>query len=280
MQAACSSGTGSAAAALLFDSKPARRPRGGSIINLTNTEALCNSTPTKAGWVFQRAAAYYNRAMERRSIAVLGGTGRQGRGIARRLANAGYRIIVGSRDPARAAEAVHEWNQRKAAVATASYGDAIADAEVVVLAVPFDTVAATLEDHRTRFGAAVIVDVTVPVVFAAGTASLADVAEGSAAEHVRARAPSTVGVAAAFKTIPAHVLDDATRPIDCDEFVCGDTPDARAVGVELVEAMDGLRAIDVGPLSRARSIEHLTLLAIGINRRLKIHDARFRVVGV
>jgi NADPH-dependent F420 reductase len=146
--------------------------------------------------------------------------------------------------------------------------------------VPFDTVAATLDAHRTAFTGGVIVDVTVPVIFTSGTAALAAVAEGSAAEHVRAHAPAHVGVAAAFKTIPAHVLDDVDRALDCDEFVCGDSPEARAVAVELVEAIGGLRAIDVGPLSRARSIEHLTLLAIGINRRHKSQDARFRIVGL
>jgi|SRR5436190_2369617 len=215
--------------------------------------------------------------MVERSIAVLGGTGRQGRGLARRLANAGHRIVVGSRDPLQAAATVAAWGAT--AVTTASYGDAIAGAEIVVLTLPFETVAATLDAHRARFDTAFVVDVTVPIVFALGNVSLADVAEGSAAEHVRAHTPPHVGVAAAFKTIPAHVLEDVNRPLDCDEFVCGDTPEARAAAVELVEAIGGLRAIDVGPLSRARSIEHLTLLAIGINRKHKTQDARFRVVG-
>jgi|SRR5579871_5619227 len=218
--------------------------------------------------------------MARRTIAILGGTGRQGRGLARRLAAADYRVIVGSRDPDRAAATVREWHLRPDQMSAAAYGDAIAAAEVVVLTLPFETLAATLGEHASRFGASVVVDVTVPIVFASGTAKLTDVPEGSAAEHVRAHTPPHVGVAAAFKTVPAHRLDEVDRPLDCDEFVCGDSDAGRAVAAELVGAIAGLRAIDVGPLSRARSIEHLTLLAVGINRRHKIHDARFRIVGL
>jgi hypothetical protein len=214
-----------------------------------------------------------------RSIAILGGTGRQGRGLAQRLASAGYRIVVGSRNPTQAAESVRAWRVSDR-VSVATYVDAVARADRVILALPFDAIAATLERLRGTFTRGLVIDVSVPVVFEAGQAALARVPEGSAAEHVRARLPPEVAVAAAFKTIPAHVLDEVDRPLDCDEFVCGDSGDARAAAVELVEAIAGLRAIDVGPLSRARSIEHLTLLAIGINRRHKSQDARFRIVGL
>ncbi len=218
--------------------------------------------------------------MADRTLAVLGGTGKQGRGLAQRLARAGYRVVVGSRDPERAAAMVRDWAGVRTPVSAAAYGDAVAAADVAILAVPFESVTAILDEHRPRFRAKLIVDVTVPVVFAGGQASLAEVAEGSAAEHVRAHAPSQVAVAAAFKTLPAHVLDDVDTRLDCDEFVCGDSPESRAVAIELVEAIAGLRAIDAGPLSRARSIEHLTLLAIGINRRHKVHGARYRIVGL
>lgn len=164
-------------------------------------------------------------------------------------------------------------------ITVATYGEAAAACDILILALPFDTVASTLDAHRDALRGMVI-DVTVPVVFASGKAALAEVAEGSAAEHVRAHTPAHVGVAAAFKTVPAHLLDQLERPLDCDEFVCGDSPEARSAAAELVAAIEGLRPIDVGPLSRARSIEHLTLLAIGINRRHKSHDARFRIVGL
>jgi predicted dinucleotide-binding enzyme len=109
---------------------------------------------------------------------------------------------------------------------------------------------------------------------------MADVPEGSAAEHVRARLPAHVGLAGAFKTLPAHLLDAVEQPLECDEFVCGDSDDARSRASSLIRALPGLRAVDVGALSRARFIEHTTALAIVINRRHKIHEARFRVVGI
>jgi NADPH-dependent F420 reductase len=116
--------------------------------------------------------------------------------------------------------------------------------------------------------------------FAAGKVTLVPVHEGSAAEHIRARLPETVRLAATFKTVPAHLLNEIDRPLDCDEFVCGDSDAARSEAMALVSALNGLRAIDVGPLTRARAVEHLTMLAIAINRKHKIRDARFRIVGL
>src|SRR5262249_12480946 len=125
-----------------------------------------------------------------------------------------------------------------------------------------------------------VVDVTVPVMFEGGKMTMADVAEGSAAQHVRARLPALVRLACAFKTIPAHLLAAVDRPVDADAFVGGDSESARWQAAALAQLLPGLRAVDVGPLSRAGSIEHLTALAIAINRRHKIHEARFRVVGL
>ena len=215
------------------------------------------------------------------SIAILGGTGQQGRGLARRLARAGVRVVVGSREPDRARAAVAGWDGGGEPIAVASNGEAAAHGDSVILAVPFNSVDALLEELASQFRpGAVVIDVTVPVTFVNGKMAMLDVAEGSASEHIRARLPAHVGVAAAFKTIPAHLLGDASAPLDCDEFVCSDSDEARSRAVELVARLPGLRAVDVGPLSRARSIEHLTALAIAINRRHKTHDARFRVVGL
>jgi NADPH-dependent F420 reductase len=215
------------------------------------------------------------------SVAVLGGTGQQGRGIALRLALAGFPIVVGSRDPDRAAAAIRDWPASAPAVSSATYGDAIASSDVVVLAIPFDSVDGVLEQHQQSFRQqALVIEITVPLNFADKMVTLSTVAEGSASEHIRARLPAHVRLAATFKTVPAHLLGDVDRTLDCDEFVCGDSDEARTGARDLVQAVPGLRAIDVGPLSRARSIEHLTLLAIGINRRHKVHGARFRIVGL
>ena len=213
-------------------------------------------------------------------VAVLGGTGHQGRGLAQRLALAGFPVIVGSRDADRAAAAVTGWPAAARPVDTVGYAAAIAGADVVVLAVPFAAIDAIIDEQQGRFkSSALVVDIAVPLTAAAGALTLADVKEGSAAERVRARLPAHVRLAATFKTVPAALLGDLARPLDCDEFVCGDSAEARSQAAALVHAIEGLRPIDVGPLTRARSIEHLTLLAVAINRRQKIHDARFRVVG-
>lgn len=219
------------------------------------------------------------------SIAILGGTGQQGRGLAQRFAHAGARVIVGSRDPERARATVSSWGVAWGAdgqpIEVADHAAAVGQGDVTVLAVPFTSVDALLEELRPRFtDGAVVIDVTVPVTFAGGKMEMLDVAEGSASEHIRARLPSGVGLAAAFKTVPAHLLSAGNDPLECDEFVCGDSDDARARASALVGLLPGLRPVDVGPLSRARSIEHLTALAIAINRRHKIHDARFRIVGL
>jgi NADPH-dependent F420 reductase len=213
-------------------------------------------------------------------VAILGGTGQQGSGLARRLAAAGVHVIVGSRDPQRARATVDAWRP-PVRVEVAANVDAAASADTVLLAVPYATVDALLEEIAPRMQPnAVAIDLIVPLTFAGGKMAMLDVAEGSAAEHIRTKLPPTVALACAFKTIPAHLVDRVDEPLDCDEFICGDSDEARARAADLVAQIAGLRAVDVGPLARARSIEQLTALAIAINRRHKRHDARFRIVGL
>src|SRR5207237_5768853 len=132
------------------------------------------------------------------------------------------------------ASACAAWPPDAQASTIAEYGSAIAAAEIIVLAVPFDSVHALLDAHRHLFKLeALIVDVTVPVTVVGGTLTLADVAEGSAAEHVRAQLPPHARVAATFKTVPAHLLGDTARPLDRDEFVCGDSAEARSTAATL-----------------------------------------------
>jgi 8-hydroxy-5-deazaflavin:NADPH oxidoreductase len=215
------------------------------------------------------------------SIAILGGTGQQGGGLARRFAAAGVRVVVGPRDSRLVLETVSAWSAGGPPIEVADNAAAVAQADVTVLAVPFASVDVLIAEVQPHFkDRSVVIDVTVPVTFSGRAMTMVDVAEGSAAEHIRARLPAGVQLAAAFKTIPAHLLGAVGIALDCDEFVCGDSEDARAQAVALVERLPGLRPIDVGPLSRARFIEHMTALAIAINRKHKIHDARFAVVGL
>ena len=150
--------------------------------------------------------------MQGRTVAVIGGTGQQGRGIAQRLAHAGTAVVVGSRDPARAAATVAAWPAAIARVRSASYRDAIVASDVVILTVPFGALDDLLAQHRLDFNRdTLVIDVTVPITFGGGTAMLAPVGDGSAAEHVRARLPDHVRVAAAFKTLQ-KAADRAVSP--------------------------------------------------------------------
>ncbi len=215
------------------------------------------------------------------TLAVLGGTGRQGRGIALRFAHAGFTVVIGSRDPQRAADAVATWPGQLPSISTAGYRDAIARASVVFLAVPFDALGELLTDNRDAFNSkSLVVDVTVPLVFTGGPVRLAAIPDGSAAEYVKARLAPEVRVGVAFKTLPARLLGNIDQPLDCDEFIAGDSAESRDEVAALVQHVKGLRAVDVGPLSNGRSIEHLAFLAIGINRRYKVPAARFQVVGL
>src|SRR5258705_2363220 len=215
------------------------------------------------------------------SITILGGSGQQGRGLAQRLAQAGLNVLVGSRDPDRARAAVAGWPRPDLPIEVADNASSVDGADLIVLAVPFPSVDELLRELQPHFkDGALVIDVTVPVTFASGKMAMIEVAEGSASEHVRARLPAAVRLAAAFKTLPAHLLGATGDPLDCDEFVCGDSEGARSEAAVLVNLLPGVRAIDAGPLSRARSIEHLTALSIAINRLHNVYDAGFLVVGL
>ena len=206
------------------------------------------------------------------SITILGGTGQQGRGLAQRFAAAGINVTVGSRDPQRARDTVASWGHHRELVEVADNIAAVAQSDVTVLAIPFSSVDAILAELHDHFkNGSIVIDVTVPVTFTGGKMAMLEVAEGSATEHIRARLPGHVQLAAAFKTVPAHLLGSSGESLDCE---------ARARVIALIQKLPGLRPVDVGPLARARFIEHLTALAIAINRRHKIHDARFHVVGL
>ena len=216
-------------------------------------------------------------------VAIVGGTGAQGRGLAARLAAAGVAVLVGSREAAHAREVVRALKEghEGLSIEPATNEDALARSDLVLLTVPFAHAPAALQASRERFrSGSVLIDVTVPVAFEKGVPRLVEVPEGSACEHLRRLLPEHVGMAAAFKTLPAATLATLDEPLDCDEFVCGDSPAARSRALELAAKIPGLRPVDSGELEAARTIERMTVLAIGINKRYRIRSARFRVVGL
>jgi len=225
----------------------------------------------------------YNRSVSSAlQIGVIGGTGSEGRGLGLRLGRAGAQVTIGSRSIERAREAVDRLRLHAGTLPLKAGDNAsvVDGCDVIFLAVPFAHASATVEEYGERFRrGSLLIDVTVPVMFADRTPRLTEVPEGSATEQIRRRLPSRVQLAGALKTVPASLLV-GDQSLDCDDFVCGDSAEARSRASEILLLIPGLRPIDVGSLEAARTIERMSVLAIAINQRYKIHDARFRVVGV
>lgn len=221
-----------------------------------------------------------------RTVAILGGTGAEGSGLALRWVQAGFHVIVGSRDAARAEAAAEEIRGRvggQAHIAGRANADAAAESDLVVLTVPFAAQAATLNQIKDRVQAgSVLVDVTVPLATAVGgrPTQMLGVWAGSAAEQAAAMVPHGVAVVAAFHHVSAHALADATHELDCDVLVCGDSRAAKERVQPLVEAIGGARYVDAGPLANARIVESMTALLVGINIRHKIPGSGIRITGL
>lgn len=215
-------------------------------------------------------------------VGLIGGTGEEGRGLALRWAMAGAQVTIGSRSADRAREAADELNNLlgKPAISAADNRQAISDSEFVLLTVPFDYAASTLESHIGDFRAgSILIDITVPVTFEKG-ARYVELPEGSASEHLKARLPESIPLVAAFKTEPAHMLVDPEAILDCDTFIASDSKEAKARVIEATRFIEGLRPVDAGILTSARTLERMTVLLIGINRRYKVRTGRFRLLGL
>ncbi|MFO1188180.1 MAG: NADPH-dependent F420 reductase [Alphaproteobacteria bacterium] len=210
----------------------------------------------------------------RPSIAVIGGTGDLGSGLAGRFARAGYPVIIGSRSAEKAVAAAKELAGGKArGMANA---DAAAAAEVVVLAVPFGSHDGTLGEIAPGVAGKLVIDTTVPLVPPkVGTVQLPK--EGCAAVRAQARLGGGVTVVSAFHNVSAHKLG-GDAPIDCDVLVFGDSREARDRVVGMVDAI-GLRGIHGGPLANSAAAEALTSVLITINRLYKVDGAGIRITG-
>ena len=221
-------------------------------------------------------------------IGILGGTGPEGRGLALRLSQAGYPVIIGSRNPeqaARRAEELRSRLQEEGGAATDIGGlensRVVEACEILFIAVPFEHAAGLLESCGGRFRQGqIFVDVTVPLQFRAKRLQLRELPEPSASEHLARILPEGVPLVAAFKTIPAHLLEDLSTRLDCHVFVCGDSSEARRQIVQVASRIEGLSPLDVGRLNQAATLERMTALAIQINKRHRVRFSRFRVVGL
>jgi NADPH-dependent F420 reductase len=217
---------------------------------------------------------------KRLTIAVLGGAGKEGGGLALRWANAGHNVIIGSRNAERAQEAANEINAalgRKAASGTDNKS-AAQQAELVVLAVPFAAQRALAEEVKVALQGKILIDVTVPLV--PPKVSRVQLPEsGSAVEAIQQLLGDGVRVVSAFQNISAHHLKDLDRAIDCDVLVCADDAEAGELVVGLAREI-GLGAWYAGPLCNSVVAEALTSVLIALNRRYKVPDSGIRITGL
>ncbi len=217
-------------------------------------------------------------AEDRPIIAVVGGTGKLGAGLARRLAKAGYAVIIGSRDADRAEQAAAALAADTGGRVTGQTNRAAAAAgDIVIVAVPFANQRAILEEVGLAVQGKIVVDTTVPLV-PPKVARVQLPPEGSAAEIARAVLGEGVRLVAAFHNVAAHKLIQDVA-IDCDVLVFGDEVAARQAVVELAAAME-LRGVHAGPLANAAAAEALTSVLVGINKRYKSDGAGIRITGI
>ena len=226
------------------------------------------------------------RAVEDLVVGVLGGTGPQGRGLAVRLAAAGQRILLGSRDAERAAEVAKEVAERAATAGGAEISvqggsnvDVAGAADLVIVAVPFAGHAATLAELATPLAGKIVVDCVVPMGFDELGAYVLDVEEGSVTQQAAALLPDS-HVVGAFHHLSAVLLEDLSRPtLDGDVMVVGDVRAATDTVQALAGRLPGMRGIYAGRLRNARQVEALTINLVSVNRRYKVH-AGVRVTDV
>jgi NADPH-dependent F420 reductase len=212
-------------------------------------------------------------------IAVIGGTGHLGLGLAMRWAAAGVPVVIGSRSPERAREAAAKVRAATGSGPVEGMGNAEAarEAELIIVTVPASAHAETLAAIAEAAQGKIVIDTT--VALSGPALSVAQLAEGSAAEHAQRLLGDRSRVVAAFHTVPASLLADLARPVDCDVLVCGDDAGAKARVIALAEAF-GARAVDVGALRQAHTLERLTALLISVGRRVRRHELGVRITGL
>jgi 8-hydroxy-5-deazaflavin:NADPH oxidoreductase len=217
-------------------------------------------------------------------VAIVGGTGALGFGLALRLGRAGVPIIIGSRDEHRAQESAQHASKT---VPDGTYtgranADAVQDAEIVILSVPFRSQSETLANLKHALRAdQLLIDATVPLAAAVSGKATRTIGvwQGSAAQQAQEMVPEGVRVVSAFHTVSAALLTDLDHVLDEDVLICGDRRQDKARVAELVNRIDGLRPVDCGPLEMARIVEPLTALIISINVRNKVR-AGIKITGL
>ena len=213
-------------------------------------------------------------------IAILGGTGEQGPGLALRLATAGEEVIIGSRSRQRAEAAAAELNAElgEARIRGLENPQAAEAAEIVMMTVPYSAHVSTLESVKAQVQGKIFVDVSVPLD-PENPRRMKMPPAGSATEEAQEFLGSSTRVVAAFQNVAAHLLRDPRHAIDCDVLVCGNDVEAKKTVMSLIARM-GLNAYDVGTADSARVVEGLTSILIRLNIRHKVKGSGIRLSGL
>jgi len=215
---------------------------------------------------------------QHKHIAILGGTGALGSGLALRWANTGHQVTIGSRDGARAEEVAAELSQKVSRkIIGKSNEQAAADAELLVITVPYASHAATIDSVRSHLMGKILIDVTVPLKPPkVRTVQLPE--GGSVAKALQKNLGDSVRVVSAFQNVAATHLADLDHDIDCDVLVCGNDKEARNEVVKLANDA-GMKAWHGGRIDNSAVAEALTSLLIFINGNYKIDGAGIRITG-
>jgi len=223
--------------------------------------------------------------MRQDAIAILGGTGDQGLGLALRFAKAGRPVVIGSRKLERAEEAAAKVQQAvpDGEVEGRANEDAATRAPIVILSIPFEHFASTVKGIRDKLAEGqIVVSMGVPLATAIGDGAVRTVGiwQGSCAELVKALVPDGVQVVSAFQNVSAHRLQHLAEEVECDVLVSGARAPRERV-MELCALVPGLRAVDAGPLANARIVEEITALLIGLNARYGVPEGLgIRIAGL
>ena len=214
------------------------------------------------------------------TVAILGGTGKEGKGLAYRWARSGYKVLIGSRTPQKAVDVAEEVSMMlggQSHIEGLGNPEAARDANIVVLTVPYSAHRATLESVKDILQGKLFIDVTVPLVPPkVSKVQMPDA--GSAAQEARQILGEDVQICAAFQNIShEHLLGDSN--VECDVLVTGTSKDARAETIRLVKAA-GLAGWDAGPLENSVVVEGLTSVLIGINKKYGSTHAGIKITGV
>ncbi|MBI4788584.1 MAG: NADPH-dependent F420 reductase [Chloroflexi bacterium] len=221
-----------------------------------------------------------HRTTEPPKLAIIGGTGKEGRALAARFAKAGVRVLIGSRDAAKAQTAANELNQRLGSSTVEGYAnrEAAAKADVVLLSVPYAGMPPILQDIRDAAQNKIVINIASSLD--PERKSRAKIpAAGSITAEVQQFFGETVKVVAAFQNVSPEKLESVEEKIDTDVLVCGGDKDARAVVIELIRRI-GIDAFDAGVLANAVAVETLTAALIAVNIKYKVKGAGIRLTGV